>query len=154
MPGPVLHPIKQAIVNVLNSVPEIGKVQPYQRYASRNNKLDDFYKDEPKGQIRGWFVRQGSWRQSLQVASCSERTRIWRIQGFMSLNDDQQSEVVFDDLLERINAAFMADRTLGGTVKRIGDNNEYGIQLDDVGPVMFAGVLCHGAKLRLTTLTD
>jgi hypothetical protein len=76
----------------------------------------------------------------------------------MSLDDAAASELVFDDLIESIRDAFAADETLGGTVAQCAvpddgsGNGESGIQLDDTGPAMFAGVLCHVCRLGLNTI--
>jgi hypothetical protein len=77
----------------------------------------------------------------------------WRISGFLSLDDANQSEIVFDNLVEAVCDAFRADETLGGLIAgTVMDNpNVAGIQVEDSGPVMFAGVLCHSARLVLYT---
>jgi hypothetical protein len=66
------------------------------------------------------------------------------------------SELTFDDLIESVRDAFAQDETLGGTVDQCSEpGNEDGescIQLDDAGPVMFGGVLCHACRLGLTTV--
>ncbi|MCP4700274.1 MAG: hypothetical protein GY862_25995 [Gammaproteobacteria bacterium] len=42
-------------------------------------------------------------------------------------------------------------QTLGGVVCSTVDDSQAGIQIVDSMPVMFAGVLCHSAKLKLNT---
>lgn len=151
-------PIRQAIFDHLKTVAAIGQVQAFQRYSKRNSDLFEHYawsnpENDTKSyvsEIRGWFIRRESFRQDL-VANCYERTTVWSIQGFMSLDDETQTELQFDNLLDDIESAFRSEGTLGGAVQSIGDENERGLQLVDSGPYMFAGVLCHGAKFRLVT---
>jgi hypothetical protein len=77
----------------------------------------------------------------------------WRISGFMSLEDSSASEIVFDNLVEAVCDAFRSDETLGGLIAGtvMDSPNVAGIQVEDSGPVMFAGVLCHSARLVLYT---
>lgn len=148
--------IRQAIFERLNTVKNVGKVQLYQRYAKRNSQLKEFYgwtnptndSEKYEGEIRGWFIRRNSFRQDRQ-ANCYERTSVWQIEGFMSLDDETMSELQFDKVVDAIESAFRTDATLNGVIEGIGDTNEQGLQLIDSGPYMFSGVLCHGAKFQL-----
>lgn len=78
----------------------------------------------------------------------------WRIQGVMALDDAAASELAMDGLIEALRDAFRDNDTLGDTVATciLPDDSEAGLQQDDGGPVMFAGVLCHGVRLHLNTL--
>lgn len=150
--------IRQAIYDHLKTVDSIGNVQAFQRYSKRNSDLAKFYSwtnpnndtQDYESEIRGWFITRDSFRQDLD-AGCYERTTVWSIQGFMSLDDDTHTELQFEHLCDAIEAAFREDGTLAGAISSIGDENEQGLQLIDSGPTVFAGVLCHGAKFRLVT---
>lgn len=147
--------IRTAIVATLNSVPDIGIVQPYERYAADLAGLKALYWSAAHNQLRGWFVRRMATRESANIQARTVEQVRWRIVGVMGLADATATELTFDDLIEGVRNAFAADETLGGTVDQCTDpSSEDGdscIQLDDAGPVMFAGVLAHGARLRLTT---
>jgi hypothetical protein len=75
----------------------------------------------------------------------------WALRGYMALDDSAASEKTFDDLVEALIAAFRADDSLGGVVDSCIIGDIAGLQLDEAGPVMLAGVLCHGARLTLRT---
>ncbi|HEY4145171.1 hypothetical protein [Pinirhizobacter sp.] len=144
--------LRDAIVAKISSVPEVGVVHAYERYATAMDKLKALYVVPGSGVLRGWFIR----RLALSETSANSRARIvettWRLQGVMALNDADGSELVFDDLIEQLRTAFRTDPTLGGLLKAATPEGEpAGLQLLDTGAVMFAGVLCHGARLALRT---
>jgi len=145
--------VRAAIVTRMQTVANIGVVHPYERYATDLAKLKALY--GYNGAIRGWFVRRPGTSETANVQGRSVEQIRWRLQGYMTLNDAEQSELTFDDLIEGLRNAFAADETLCGTVQQCTDpsnpDGESCIQLDDAGPVMFGGVLCHAARLRLTT---
>lgn len=145
--------IRDAIVATMRTVADIGVVQPYERYAHAMQQLKAVYLSEDHGQLRGWFVRREQVIETGRILPRSiERVR-WRIQGVMALDDAHASELVFDGLIDALRDAFRADDTLGGTVNQCAmpDGSEAGLQLVSSGPVMFADVLCHGARCSLLT---
>ena len=149
--------VRTAIVARLNTVAGIGVVQPYERYAADLSRLKALYTPPGEQAVRGWFVRRPITRESGNILGRSTIEVIrWRIQGFAQLDDAAQSELSFDALIESVRNAFAQDETLGGTVHQCSepgnDDGESCIQLEDAGPVMFGGVLCHAARLALTTV--
>ncbi|URX63257.1 hypothetical protein KR767_04090 [Luteibacter anthropi] len=144
--------IRSAIVAKIQSIPDVGVVHAYERYATAMDKLKSLYVAPGGDRLLGWFVR----RQAIAESSANGRARIvdttWRVQGVMALNDSDRSELLFDDLIEALRDAFRIDTTLGGLCKApIPAGEPAGLQLIDAGTVMFAGVLCHGARLALRT---
>lgn len=148
--------IRTAIVARLNSVSGIGVVHAYERYAADLAKLKTLYCPTGETTIRGWFVRRFRTNESGNIQSRTVEQIRWRIQGMMAVNDAAASELTFDELIESVRDAFAQDETLGGTVDQCSEpGNEDGescIQLDDAGPVMFGGVMCHACRLSLPTV--
>lgn len=147
-----LAAIRAAIVAKLMTVPGIGLVHDYERYAKAEKDFRDIYKSGER--ILGWHVRRVTTRETSKIVGRHEGLIGWRIRGYMSIDDVAQSELEFDALIEAVRAAFRSDQTLGGSVDSIvtpDGQHLAGLQLDDSGPVMFAGVLCHGCTLSLTT---
>lgn len=144
---------RAAIVAVLQSVPEIGRVHAWERYAARHDGLRALYvHTTPAGeQLRGWFVRRLANRRARNGAGRVRVTTTWQIRGLMAVQDETQSELVFDGLIDAVGAAVEVDLTLGGAVESTLFEREVGAQLTASGPVMFAGVLCHMADITLTT---
>lgn len=150
--------IRSAIVAVLNGVPNIGVVHNRERHAADQAKLKALYYDARIGQIRGWFVRRLTTQETGQLRTDTVEHIRWRIVGVMAFDDASESELTFDALIESVRDAFRADDTLDGTVDQCsvpvdgGGAGESAIQLDDSGPVMFGGVLCHSARLGINTI--
>lgn len=148
-----LEQIRAAIVATLTAVPDIGRVHDYERYTKQNSDFVELYKDRNTGRINGWNVRRTAKKKKGTAPGFPVITTTWRIRGFMAISDADESEKIFDAQIEKICAAFDTDPTLGGVVDdATPDTEELGVQLDESGPVMFAGVLCHGASLRLITI--
>lgn len=149
---PTLTQIREAIAAKVATVANIGKVHEYERFAKGEKDFRLLY--EYQGQIRGWNIRRITRAENSQVMGESNVINRWQIRGFMSLSDADASELVFDGLVEDLCAAFRADETLGGVIASTvipTMNNLAGLQEEDSGPVMFAGVLCHSARLILHT---
>lgn len=148
---------RAAICDLMRSVPDIGVVHDYERYAADLSRLKALYFSPAHQDLRGWFVRRARVRETGILQPRFLEVTNWQIRGFMSLDDDAQSELAMDDLVEALRDAFRANPTLNGTVTKIGllpPTSERGLQLEDSGPVLFGGVLCHGVKFALTTTTE
>lgn len=153
----LLEQHRAAIVSRLRAVPDVGVVHAYQRYAANIKTLSALYVAEVggKSQLRGWYVTRTSARESAPAVGSYAVTHQWTLRGFLALDDTAETEVVFDGLVERVRDAFRGDDDLGGVAITVlgadGDDDVSGPQLPEIGPVMFAGVLCHAATLTLAT---
>jgi hypothetical protein len=141
--------IRARIVENLASITDIGVVNNFERFSKRNSDLREQY--VYKNQLRGWYVKRMGFREEDLGGSRRITTR-WRIGGYMALDDATQSELVFDGLIEQIQAVFRADQFLGDADAENRVTDAAGVQGDDIGPVMFAEVLCHSARLSLETV--
>lgn len=150
--------IRTAIKTLMLTVPDIGVVHEYERYAPDLAGVRAAYLYAPANQLRGWFVRRQSTKEFGRVQNHSVESIRWQIRGYMALDDSAQSELTMDGLVEALRDVFRPDETLGGTVGQCsvpapsGGSGESALQVEDFGPVMFAGVLCHHARLGLTTI--
>lgn len=143
---------RAAIVALLGGVTGIGRVHSFERYASNERGLRALY--EIDGRLEGWFVRRLRTRVTAPALGIRTVIHTWRIRGYRALDDDTQSELAFDAELELIRAAFDESTTLGGVCETThvdGPDGPAGIQIEEHAPVLFAGVLCHGARLALNT---
>lgn len=146
--------LRNAIAERWAAVPAIGRVHAYERYGRDNAAMRALY--EIDGQIRGWCVTRLAVREISSVVGLATEVATWRISGYLSLSDDAATEIALEDLIEAGRDAFRADETLGGLVFDTSDvaasmPNESGLQVESIDHVMFAGVLCHRARLRLVT---
>lgn len=148
---PTLSQIRGAIAAKIATVANIGKVHQFERFAKGEKDFRVMY--EHQGQIRGWNIRRIKRTATSKVLGVRDVVNVWRISGFMSMSDADGSELVFDGLLDDLCAAFSADEDLGGLIAgTVLENPDVaGLQIEDSGPVMFAGVLCHSARGVLYT---
>ncbi|MBX3504358.1 MAG: hypothetical protein KF895_02680 [Parvibaculum sp.] len=147
--------IREAIAARLETVPAIGRVHRFERYAAKEMPFRTFYAWESGGttHIRGWHIRRIGFRRRPYLNSTMLVTTEWRIAGFLAIVDEASSEIVMDALVDAATAAFALDLTLGGLLnpEPAQAGAEQGLQLLESRPYMMAGVLCHGVQLGLTT---
>ena len=144
-----LETIRAAIVAKIEGVAGIGTVHPYERYAVAQEAFRQLYLTGTD--VDGWFVRRVQTIERSRAIGRYMEDHRWAIRGFRSLVDAAASELAFDATIEAMRDAFRADETLSGAVDSILVGELAGLQVDDSGPVMFAGVLCHAAHLTLWT---
>lgn len=148
-----LETVRAAIVERLAAVPGIGRVHEYERFAASETAFRTLYSytgADHKPRLLGWHVRRAA-NAERRDDYVHDEVITWRIRGFMALEDESASEIAFDALIEAVRAAFRADHNLAGACASTDYNDLAGLQLDESGPVMFAGVLCHGVTLTLYT---
>jgi hypothetical protein len=145
--------IRAAIAAVMQTVPDIGMVHDYERYADSLQDFRTIYITEIGGEalIRGWFIRRVSRREASDYNGRVKVTMSWLIQCYFGLQDAEASEQDLDAVLDALVAAFRADETLGGVVDSTIVGQDAGLQVEEVGPLLFTGKLCHSARCRLST---
>ncbi len=152
---PTLDQIRAAIANKIQGVDAQIAVHDYERYTKQYSDLIAMYKagDPAAPRLNGYHVRNVGTRETIVDSGRGSIWHRWRIRGFMSLDDADETEKLFDNQIEAIRDAFRIDDDLGKLVLTCIDDKsgEAGIQLLEQKPVMFAGVLCHSAELGLTT---
>lgn len=146
---PTLADIRAAHFALVNGISGIGQVHDYERYASRVADLKALYAYQ--GQIRGWHLRRIGTKESSPGRGRHVVDHAWQWRGYMSLDDSAATEETFDDLIEAIRDAYRADDSLSGLVATMIIGDQAGVQVQDSGPVLFGGVLCHSARLAVTT---
>ena len=145
--------IRAAIVALLESVPEIGRVHDYERYARDGNAIRAHYLTtiEDRELVRGWFVQRGDIQRARIGSGPADVLTQWTIRGFHGLDDEMASEKVFDRLVDAVVARFWDSQNLGITGVLTAVDGRAGLQVRDAGPVLFGSVLCHSARLIFHT---
>jgi len=146
-----LADIRTAIVSKIETVPNVGKVYSYQRFAKNEKDFKALYMSNNR--ILGWNVSRSGKREQSPYMGRTIITNVWDIRGFMSLDDADETELLFDNSIEEICDAFRNDISLGGVVQTvILDDGTAALQLTESNHVLFCGVLCHTATLKLNTI--
>lgn len=146
---PTIAQVREAIRAKLAGVAGIGVVNDYERYAVSISEFKAFF--VAAGQVKGWLIRRAATQETSPALGRYVVTHRWQLRGYMALDDSAGTEKTFDTLVEAVRDAFRADETLGSVVAATVIDGEAGIQVEDSGPVMLAGVLCHGVRLKLST---
>lgn len=141
--------IRQAMLTLLQSVPNIGLVHARERYSKSSKTLADFYVHD--GVLAGGFIRRRAIRQQSPDTVAHVVWTTWEIELFRALNEGDDSELTFDQVIDEVDGVFRADQTLNGVVDGTVTEEQAGIRLITQQPAMFAGVLVHYAKLSLIT---
>lgn len=149
--------IRSALLALVLAVPGIGVAHAYERYTREEGKFRELFTYKAAGvptQVRGWWLRRASTEERTLGIGRTLAIHTWQIRGYMSLNDEDASELAFHELVELLRDAWRADPTLGGVCEQSplqdGGNTD-GVQVLDMAPVLFCGVLCHSAALELKT---
>lgn len=150
-----LATVRDALGALFAGVPAIGQVHTRERYMPMESKFRALYLYTPDGgvaQVRGWWLRRVATQERTLNLQRVLNVHTWQVRGYMALNDDTNTEHEFDALIEAMRDAVRADPTLGGVcMQNPADDADDGLQVVESGPVMFCGVLCHGALLEMKT---
>jgi len=149
-----LETIRAAIRDRMLTVPGLGIVHAYERYAKQEKAFADLYlHDDDAGNKRllGWHIRRVATRE-FAYSSLQNRVEFdFVLRGWMALEDGRQTEILMDGLVEQLRAAWRGDPSLNGLFNApIPDGQPVGLQLVESQPYMMGGVLCHGVRLTFT----
>lgn len=149
-----LETIRAAIRARMETVPGIGIIHSYERYAAREPDFARLYMHKQPGQpdrLLGWHIRRVATRE-FAFSSLKNRVEIdFVIRGWMALEDARETEILMDGLVERLRAAWRRDPSFNGVFNApIPDGQALGLQLVESQPYMLGGVLCHGVRLTFT----
>lgn len=154
---PATEAIRAAIGARLLTVPGLGVLHLYERYAAQEKAFAALYMWQPPAQgaakeLRGWFIRRVGRRVTEATHTADLVVTDWQIRGYMALRDGMASELEMDALTDGVIAAIKRDLSLGGLLDATPPApRTVGAQLMESGPYMFGGVLCHGVRLDWTT---
>ena len=146
---------RAAVMAMLLQVPSIGRVHPSVRFVREESKFREAYLWAPPGglqHVRGWHLQSPTTERRSWGMGRVLLKHTWSIRGYLVLNLQEESQLVFDDLCEAVGVAHEGDRTLGGvsTAEELGGETS-GVQKLEAGEVMFCSTLCHSALLQLET---
>lgn len=144
--------ITTAIVATLETIPEIGRVYPYDRYITDESSfLDQFlYVPVPgeDGEIRAWMItREKIELEPIAFGNEMGTYHYFCVAGVMGLNDVNASEVTFQDLTDAVMLALDSEADYGGLV----DNwmNRPPVFARVIELRQFGAALCHYCELEL-----
>ncbi len=152
---PTLDEIRAAIkakIMAATALPA-ANVHDYERFTAEQARFRELYLYgvAPNQRIHGYHIRRiGTAERHLAVGRYVV-DHSWQLRGFLGIEDADATEKAFDAEIETIRTAIRDDDTLGNLIATCINDSQAGVQVIDSGPVMFAGVLCHAARLALMT---
>ena len=160
MPTLDLSAVRTAIKTTIEGVAGMGMVHDYERYSKEQGAMKALYQSAAQSgnRIYGWFVSLLSVSERFMALGRYHAIANWKLVGYMSLDDADASEKLMAAQVDLVRDAFRASDDLGSpgglTVTCIVEDqgNVAGVQLNDLMPVVFAGVLSHRARCSLATL--
>lgn len=156
MTTPTLATVRAALKLRFEGVPNIGRVNDYERYATQMSKLREIYiaTIDNEKQLRGLHFRRATTNETFPGLNRWSIRHNWNARYFMALNDEVESEKTFDDLIEAIRDDFRLNPVIVSGLRQVSlitNEEESGVQVTESVPVLFADVLCHSARMTFAT---
>lgn len=156
MSNPTIAQVRAALKARFEAITDIGRVHDYERYAKQEGAVRALYVATigTEEQLRGMHLRRVSTHESYQALNRWHIHHHWQARLFMAFNDADKSEHTFDTLIETIRDSFRANPEIIGDLRKcdlLMNEDDGGVQVIESQPVLFAGVLCHSARLAFTT---
>lgn len=123
----------------------LGMLHAYERYSTTTKTLAQFYQFE--GRLQGGFLRRPAAKVLAGGSSGNRQRQSFELVLFRSWQDDEESQLQFDEQLDALMADFTNSHRLVGW--SCVDGERLGFELVRNEPAMFAGVLVHYAVLRI-----
>jgi len=141
-----LQNIRTQLKAILKDISGIGNIYPYYRY--KKNDWNETLKLFKLGSdFKGVMFRQVSRKDPVDDDN-NDITRKWEFTMLRQVNDEQQTALQFEDLIEVVCETFNNEnQDLNNSVRE--HNN---LQLIDITEQMIGDVLCHQAVLNLETI--
>ncbi|WP_010604012.1 hypothetical protein [Pseudoalteromonas maricaloris] len=143
----MLNQVRTAILNVLNNA-NVGTFYKKERFSKNTQELKTMYAQGDA--ISGGYIRLKRRKRQNPYAPRTTVAYTFDVVFLKSFVDDEDSQEHFENAIESLDDAFAGDPLLNDLVDDLDEGDDTGLILDDHSPVMFCGVLCHQARMRLT----
>lgn len=140
--------IRQKIQEVIKRIPGCGIVHLYSRWSADWNKFLALFQDPTSKRILGWEITRRSAAGTYLSTVEEQVDGQYRVRGYMGLQDADQTDILFNALIDRIREEFRADMTLGGL-----NQGPQGFSVETIDERMFGSVLCHYCEIIIPVTT-
>lgn len=144
---PAIATVRAAIKAKIETVPSVGRVYGRRRLVEKDTEMKELLITSD-GKLLFWFVslaRDAPYNQKRLGSSQTQATYRFQVEAFLKFNDGDNSEELFDNLVEDVIEAFEADEKLGDILIEGGPLNWEADELAFYP--RDGGVLCHYARL-------
>jgi len=137
--------ILPAIMTILEAVDGIGKTYSYPQHAAFIERQKELFLTD-EGKFHVWWPHRVSWEARGGLSAQVFRRHLIEITGHYALSNSEESEKEFQNVIDNVANAFdtVSNFSLGDTV------DQHLMAQMEKSDVMFAGVLCHKAIIRIT----
>ena len=147
---------REQVKIILEGVDDIGQVHDYRRHTDKWAEIRNGKTWTKKMQFHVWEITRDSMEEDISTIGNSGGfeplyTDIHNILviGHLALNDDDESEKQFQDLIDNIVAAFRKpETTLLNDVALLPSE----MQVEIIAHEMFGGVLCHHCQMTFKAI--
>lgn len=141
--------IRDGIVAVLNTVPNIGRVHPYIRFAARADEMLSLFKATINGvdQIRAWTVSLESTDLEYRTPTKRLGTFNYVIHGYLGLDDGAATEETFLDLCEAVVLTLQKQDGFGAATELVRGIEDVNIRA--ANHIEFGSTLCHHCEVAV-----
>ena len=136
--------ISDEIAQRLSTVDNIGRVYPFQRNIADAQKLKELCWDPQQERIATWWISREGWRDEQSSNIENTRSSVFVLIGVMAVEDDKQTELIFQKVCDDVATEFRAQTSLNSAVELTRP-----LQARLIGYSTFAGILCHTAQLTM-----
>ena len=139
-----LAEIRAAIATALATVANIGKVNPYDVLATREEDFKAFFLDRTLGFVQGWAITREMTTETDKDTEMNWSTHLMVIRGYRVIGASGATEADFQDLVEVVRARLRSERDLGGNATFVGPPI---VRIFE--PRMFGAYLVHYVEILL-----
>lgn len=136
--------ITDILKTTISKVANTGIIHGYQRNINDPEKFKTLCFDKENSRISSWMISRESMGDIQASNIANTRVHSYVLRGYMGVNDDNQTELIFQKSIDAIADAFTPQGSLGSTVELIRP-----VQARQVAFVELHGVLCHYAELTI-----
>ncbi|MBK8233015.1 MAG: hypothetical protein IPK72_21130 [Candidatus Eisenbacteria bacterium] len=136
----------QTIARTLAAVEGVGKVHPLRRFAKNPSDVEALFVDS--GKLNGWTVSRSAFtNEHIATNATHEKAHSFVIRGFFAWTETPESEIEFNEILDRIADAFSPSSDLGEEVEIAGP-----IVAREIDFVQTANTLAHYCELEFSVI--
>lgn len=149
--------IREQIATVLATVNGVGVVHQYMRLAHLANKVKSLYVDGD-GLVNACEISRAAIKRRQAGVGIKMLAHVAVIRFYYGVNDGKETEIVFQQLLDDVAAAFDSNKTLNESC--VTTHAEWplggalGLEVDAIDYRILGGILCHYAEARLGAIEE
>lgn len=142
--------VTQAIQLKLSGVEGVGKSYPLRKFALNGDEIKQLYTidspDTGEATLNGWTIsRSGFSDEQIGTDYTNELVHRFIIRGFLAVNSSIDSELLFNEIIDRVSLAFSPGSDLGEEIE-----SAKPVQALVIDYAPFAGSFAHYCELELS----